>query len=126
VLRAIASERVDVMGHPSARKLGVRPEIELDWEAVFAAAREHGVALEVNSLPQRLDLDGDVVRSALEAGVSLAISTDAHSTGELEALERGIGQARRGWAEPRHVINALDLPSLRARLSRHHPHARRA
>src|SRR5262249_12488313 len=122
VIRAIESDLVDVMGHPSTRKLGGRPEADVDWDAVFTAARAHGVALEVNCLPDCRDLDGALCRRAIAAGCDVAISTDSHSTHQLGALPAGIGQARRGWVGRDRVITALSVEQLLDRFSRHHAH----
>jgi DNA polymerase (family 10) len=124
VVRALESDLVDVMGHPSTRKLGGRAEIDVDWDAVFAAARAHGVALEVNCLPDRLDLDGALARRAIAAGCHVAISTDSHSTAQLAALPAGLGQARRGRVPAGRVITALPVEELLDRFAAHHPHLR--
>lgn len=116
VLRALAHPSVDILGHPTARLIGRRPAIELDLEAVFRTAEARGVILEVNAQPDRLDLDDVAVRAALEHGVRLAISTDAHSTAELELMGWGVGQARRGWATREAVVNTRSLAALRALL----------
>lgn len=121
VLEALAHPAVDILGHPTARLLGKRPPMALDLEPIFRAAAAHGVILEVNAQPDRLDLDDVAVRAALEQGVKLAISTDAHSTAELGFMRWGVGQARRGWAGAKAVVNTRPLAQLRSLL-----HQRRA
>jgi DNA polymerase (family 10) len=105
---------VDVIAHPSGRMLNGRDDLDLDWDAVFAAAAETGTALEINGSPQRLDLDAERARRAVGAGCLLAIDSDAHRTEELSYLRWGVGQARRAWVEPRHVLNARSLDELLA------------
>lgn len=113
VLQALAHPAVDILGHPTGRLLGRRPPMALELGEVFRAAAARGVILEVNAQPDRLDLDDVAVRAALDQGVRLAISTDAHSTAELGFMRWGIGQARRGWAGARAVVNTRPLAQLR-------------
>lgn len=113
MVRAMESERVDVLGHPTGRLLGARDPYEVDVEAVVDAAARTGTALEINAAPERLDLRDKDVRLARERGARLAIGTDAHSCAQLRHMPLGVGTARRGWAEPRDVINTLPLASLR-------------
>ena len=89
-----------------------RPPNALDLEAVFEVALETGVALETNGLPARLDLSGEEVRLALEAGVPIVASTDAHSVGGLENMRLAVATARRGWATAANVINCRPLAEL--------------
>jgi DNA polymerase (family 10) len=114
VLNAVRNPYVDVIGHPSGRLLGQREGSALDLEAVIQAAAETGTALEVNSIPTRLDLDDVHVRRAIEQGVKIAINSDAHHPGGLENLAYGIATARRGWATAGDVLNTLPLPRRRA------------
>jgi DNA polymerase (family 10) len=118
ILRAIEHARCHVLGHPTGRLLGVRPAYRVDLHRVLAAAKEHGVALELNSQPERLDLDDVWCRAAKELGVAIVISSDAHSVDELAFLRYGVFQARRGWLERRDVLNALPWPQLRSKLRR--------
>jgi DNA polymerase (family 10) len=85
----------------------------VDYERLAAAAAEHDTALEVNASPYRLDLAGEAVKFAVEAGALVAIDTDAHSPGELDHARYGIHTARRGWASEADVLNARDLGGLR-------------
>jgi DNA polymerase (family 10) len=114
VLKALRNPYVDVIGHPSGRLLGQREESAVDLEAVLQAAAETGTALEVNSIPARLDLDDIHVRRATELGVKIAINSDAHHPGGLENLVYGLATARRGWARPSDVLNTFTLDELRA------------
>lgn len=110
--RALAHPRCDLLGHPSGRAIGTRAPLELDLPRVLAAAKAHGVALELDSQPERLDLDDRAARAAKEAGVLVAISSDAHSAEQLGLLELGVAQARRAWLERADVLNTRTLAQL--------------
>ena len=116
LVRAIRNRHVHIIGHPTARLINERPPIRLDLEQVYRAAAEHGVLLEVNAQPSRLDLDDVAVRGAIGAGVQLVISTDAHAPAELRFQRWGVDQARRGWATKRDVVNTLPLEQFVARI----------
>lgn len=108
VIRAISHPAVRVLGHATGRQIGRREPSMLDFDAVFAAAAEHGVAVELNAQPFRLDLNDTLVRRAHESGVLVSIGTDAHSTRSLDFMRGGVDQARRGWLERAHVVNAME------------------
>jgi DNA polymerase (family X) len=118
LLRAIHNPHVDMIAHPTGRILNHRPGADLDMEAVFAAAAATGTLLEVNSGPDRLDLDAGHVRRALELGVDLALNTDAHHPADLAWVRLGLLTARRGWAPAERIVNCWPLERLRARLGR--------
>ena len=105
VLAAIRSPHVDAIGHPTGRLLSRREPLALDMDAVIEAAAETGTALEINANPDRLDLNDEYARQAAEAGVRLAINTDAHAVEHLAFLEYGIATAQRGWVRPQDVLN---------------------
>lgn len=113
-LTAIRSPHVDVIAHPSGRMINGRPDLDLDWDEVFAAAAETGTALEINGSPPRLDLSAERARRAVAAGCLLAIDSDAHRIEELDFLRWGVDQARRGWVEPGDVLNTRSLDELLA------------
>jgi putative hydrolase len=121
MLAAIASPHVDVLGHCTGRMgMGARrrPESQFDAGAVFAACREHGVAVEINCRPERQDPPDGLLRQAADAGCLFAIDTDAHAPGQLDWLENGCERAERAGITPDRVINtraAADLSSHRAR-----------
>ncbi len=114
VCHALASPHVSCLSHPTGRLLTRRPESAVDLDQVYAVAVEHGVALEVNGLPPRLDLSGEHVRDALRAGARVVCSTDAHSVAGLANMEFSVATARRGWATAAQVLNTGSLESLRA------------
>lgn len=107
--RALAHPSVDVLGHPTARLLGRRPPVQMDRDRVLRAAADHGVLVEVNAQPERLDLDDVGVRAAIALGIKLVISSDAHGVNELRHMRWGVDQARRGWATKRDVANTLPV-----------------
>jgi len=112
IIRALRSGVVDVLGHPTGRRIGHRDAYQLDLEAVLEVAREEGVALEVNAMPERLDLSDRACRLAKEAGVRVAISTDAHVAEHLANIRNGVWVARRGWLGPEDVMNTRALEEL--------------
>jgi DNA polymerase (family 10) len=117
LVAAVEHPQVDVLGHPSGRLLNQRAGLEFDAERVAEAAAREGVALEVNANPNRLDLWGEAVRTAVEAGATVAIDTDAHVPAELDFLRYGVHTARRGWAEPGDVLNARPAGDVRSFLA---------
>ncbi|WP_459864477.1 DNA polymerase/3'-5' exonuclease PolX [Endothiovibrio diazotrophicus] len=116
ILRAMESRYFSILAHPFQRMINERPPLELDIERIIRAARERGCFLELNATPKRLDLDDRYLYMAREAGVMVAIDADAHHPLQLDHLRHGALQARRGWLEPRHVINTRPLDELRALL----------
>jgi DNA polymerase (family 10) len=114
---ALRNPYVRCLSHPKGRYINRRPENELDLERTFEVALEEGVALEVNGLPDRLDLSGEHVREALEAGIEIVCSTDAHSVRGLDNMELSVATARRGWATAAHVVNTRPLSRLTRRRS---------
>ena len=111
--RAVTSEHVDCLAHPTGRKIGERPPYDADWDLVFRAAAEHACALEINANPIRLDLSAELARRAilvsqgLATGCKLAIGSDAHAPEHFDFLRLGILTARRGWATAKDVVNTL-------------------
>jgi DNA polymerase (family 10) len=112
VIRAIEHPSVHVIGHLTGRRIGSRAPIELDLEAVFAAAGRTGTALEVNSHPDRLDLKDEHILWAKRHGVRFAVTTDAHSTVHLALRRFGVATAQRGWLTKDDVIDAWPLTKL--------------
>jgi DNA polymerase (family X) len=115
---AFRSPHVDIISHPSGRKIDVRPELDLDWPAFYQEAAEGGKLLEVNGSDERLDLDEHRIREALAAGCRFTIDSDAHYLGEFENVRWGLGIARRGWLEARDVANTLPREAFLAALRR--------
>jgi len=113
-VRACENPYVNIIGHPTTRMIGKRPGVDVDLDAVFAAAARTGTALEVNAYPDRLDLRDEHIRWAKRHGVKFSIDTDSHSTVHLGFLRYGVGTAQRGWLTAEDVINTWPLDKLRA------------
>jgi DNA polymerase (family 10) len=113
IIRAIENPFTMMIGHPTGRLLGSRPGYAVDLSAVIDAAADHGVALEINASPYRLDLESDAVMEAKSKGVMLSVNTDAHAVSNLNQMPLGITIARRGWLESANLINTLSLDDFR-------------
>lgn len=118
VLRAMMHPAVDILAHPTGRRINRREPFELDVEGVLEAASELSVAVELNANPNRLDLNDVHVHRAKELGVPVVISTDAHSPRGLMDMRFGVDQARRGWLEAADVLNTKSAAEFRAWLGR--------
>ncbi len=118
MLRAISNPLVNTLNHPHGRKLRRRDGYAVDMQAVIERAAANGCALELNATPDRLDLNGAWARRALALGARFTISSDAHSTRELEFMQWGVGSGRRGWLTAQDVLNTRPLDELRAVLAR--------
>jgi DNA polymerase (family 10) len=114
VTEAMRHPAVRALSHPKGRILNHRPENALDLDEVFSVATETGVALEVNGLPDRLDLSAAHVREAHEAGVELVLNSDAHSAGGLDALELALATARKGSTRVGSVVNCRPVDEVLA------------
>ena len=124
ILAAIENPYVQIIGHPTGRLILQREPFEYDMEKIFLAAAKHGVAMECDAYPDRLDLRDVHLRMAKQLGVKIVISTDSHRTTHLGFMKYGVQTARRGWIEKHDVLNTLSLPQLLSRL-RQKPHSRR-
>jgi DNA polymerase (family X) len=113
ICRALERPCVNILAHPSGRLLLKRAPYEFDFPEVVKTARENRVALEINGYPARLDLNDTMARTARDSGALLVINTDGHDRDMLRYMDYGVATARRGWLEPRDVINALPLDELR-------------
>ena len=118
VIKAMNNPYVSIIAHPTGRLIGQRDPCEIDMDRVISAAHRTGCYLEINAQPDRLDLNDLHVHAAKQAGVKLAISTDAHSTDSFQYIRFGIDQARRGWLTADDVVNTKPLATLRRALSR--------
>jgi DNA polymerase (family 10) len=119
IVRALGHPHVDVLAHPTGRLIGSREPYDVDMDTVFAAARAHGKAIEINSSPDRLDLSDVHARRAAELGIPIAISTDTHYLSNFDFLEYGVAVARRAWITAAHVLNARPLGELLAWTASH-------
>jgi DNA polymerase (family 10) len=117
VIKAIANPDVDILAHPTCRLIGEREPVAIDLEAVFQAALKHSKIIEINSMPERLDLKDTHAFRARDLGLKLAIGSDAHSVAHLDFMRFGVGVARRAWCEPKHILNTLSVEELLAVLN---------
>jgi DNA polymerase (family X) len=109
MLAAIENPYAQIIGHPTGRLLLRREALDYDVEKVLDACAKHGVAMECNSYPDRLDLKDVYLRMCKERGVKVVISTDSHNAGNLAFIRYGVRMARRGWLEKKDVINTLPV-----------------
>ncbi|NUR88944.1 MAG: DNA polymerase/3'-5' exonuclease PolX [Nonomuraea sp.] len=113
-IAACENPYVDVIGHPTTRKIGKRPQVDADWEAVFRAAARTGTVVEIDSFPDRSDLPADLVRLAKHHGVKFSIDSDSHAIPHLAHQRFGIGIAQRAWLTGEDVVNTWPLERLLA------------
>ena len=118
VIRAIRHPSVDILAHPTGRRINRREPFEMDVEAVLEVAAAASVAVELNANPNRLDLNDVHVHRAQELGVPVVISTDAHSPRGLADMRFGVDQARRGWLEAADVLNTRSVEDMKTWLGR--------
>ncbi|MEF8880209.1 MAG: DNA polymerase/3'-5' exonuclease PolX [Candidatus Nanohaloarchaea archaeon] len=116
IIEVLDSHPVDILAHPLNRKINSREPLDLDLERLVEKAAEEKVALEINSQPDRLDLPWDLVKQHRDK-LKFVVSTDAHATGELDFIDIGVAQARRGWLEKKDVLNARNLEELKNHFS---------
>ena len=114
LLNAINNPHVDIIGHPTGRKIPDRESADLDMEAILQAAAKSGVAMEINASPYRLDLDDKYARRAKELGVRISINTDSHSERDMDAMGFGVKIARRAWLTAGDVVNTWPTEKLLA------------
>ena len=112
IIIAMKNPHIDIIAHPTGRLLGKRAAYNLDIEKILRVAKETNTILEINSFPQRLDLNDINIKRAIEIGVKLIINSDAHQTNQMKSMEFGVYQARRGWAEKKNILNTFSLSKL--------------
>ncbi len=105
IIKAMKNPYINIISHPTGRILKRRDEYQIDFDKILRAAKVTGTVLEINSFPERLDLNDIHIRRAKEEGVKMIINTDAHQRDQLRYIEFGIAQARRGWAEVKDIVN---------------------
>lgn len=118
ILRAIRNPHVDIIGHPTGQLIGSRAGAPIDIDAIARAAAENGTLLEINSGPERLDLEAASARRALELGARITINSDAHHPDNLQWIRLGVLTARRGWIEAKNVANTWSLEELKRWIAR--------
>jgi len=112
LVSAIENENVDIIAHPTGRIIGQREPYDIDLQAVFEAAARTGTAMEINAYPTRLDLSDVNAKAAKEAGVKMAINSDAHDIEQLTTMKYGVNVGRRAWLESHDLLNAMPLSDL--------------
>lgn len=118
LISTIHNEYVSTIGHPTGRLIQRRHPYPLDLKRVMSVAADQRVMMEINALPNRLDLNDVSSKTAMEQGVSMSIGTDAHTLGQLKYLPLGVSVARRGWLQPRNIANTLDINELLIKVSK--------
>jgi DNA polymerase (family 10) len=114
LVAAATHPEVDIIGHPTGRRLNERGGLDVDVDRLAGVAADHGTALEINANPRRLDLAGQAVTTAVEQGARVVVDTDAHRTSSYEFVRYGVHTARRGWAEAGDVLNTRDADGVAA------------
>ena len=112
IIKAMENSNVDIISHPTGRILQRREEYEIDFDKILKVAKETGTVLEINASPYRLDLKDANIRKAKQMGVKMVINTDSHQEEQMDFMEYGVSQARRGWAEKGDIINTQPLEKL--------------
>ncbi|HMK45818.1 MAG TPA: PHP domain-containing protein, partial [Methanocella sp.] len=118
-IKALENDHLTILAHPTSRILGRREPTAIDIDRIVEAAKDNGKVLEVNAYPDRLDLDDSNIRKAVDAGVIICINSDSHSAMDLDTLQFGIDNARRGWATRARVLNTLSTEALLEYLDRY-------
>jgi DNA polymerase (family 10) len=118
ILKAIYNPCVDIISHPFAGLINKRPPTKINWEMVLTAVKQTDTILEINANPLRLDLEASRIRGAEKEGVKFIINSDTHSLGDMNQIEYGVGEARRGWAEKENIINSFSLAHLTKQFKR--------
>jgi len=116
IIQAISNPNADILFHPTGRRIGKREPYRVKMDELIAAAKKTKTVLEINSMPERSDLQPEYIRQCVKAGVKMSISSDAHNQKHLNFLEYGVSQARRGWARKQDIINAWPLAKMRTML----------
>jgi len=118
IIKAMKNPNIDIISHPTGRILKKRDEYEIDFDKLLKVAKETGTILEINSWPERLDLNDINIKKAKETGVKMIIDTDSHQKDQMRFIELGISQARRGWATIEDIVNVHSLEKFLGSLKR--------
>jgi DNA polymerase (family 10) len=105
VLKGLSHKKAKILAHPTGRLLNSRTGYNMEWKEIFSFCKSERKAIEINSWPYRLDLPDSLVRQAVEMGVTLVIDSDSHATEHMDIMRFGVYVARRGWAEPKNILN---------------------
>lgn len=118
ILKAMDNRHVNCIAHPTGRLIFTRNGYELEWDKIFKKCVEKNVALEINAQPDRLDINDEIAREAVKAGVMLMINTDAHSVSQMDFMRYGVLQARRAWCEKKNVLNCLSYKEFMRKIKK--------
>jgi len=113
IVKACRNKYVQIIAHPTGRLWGAREAYEIDFDEILKVCLDTGTALEINSFPQRLDLNDIHCRMAKDFGVKLVVNTDAHIVQQMELMNLGVACGRRGWLEKKNILNTLPLEKLK-------------
>lgn len=108
VLKGLAHPKAKILSHPTGRLLNQRNGYDLDWSKIFAFCKENTKALEINAWPDRTDLPDTIIRQSVANGVKMVIDTDSHTASQMTAMRYGVWNARRGWAQKKDILNAME------------------
>lgn len=112
IVRCLESNMVDIMAHPTDRLINQRPPINADWDRIFEVAKDHGVVMEIDSFPDRLDLNDEGIFKARQYNLKFSIDTDSHRTTHMQLMRYGVGTAKRGWLKREDVINTRNYKEI--------------
>ncbi|MEM4245004.1 MAG: DNA polymerase/3'-5' exonuclease PolX [Candidatus Nanoarchaeia archaeon] len=112
LIAALENPYVNILGHPTGRLIAHREAYDFDFDKILEVAKKNKKFLEINCVPDRMDLPPNLIKAAVDNGVKLAIGTDAHNLDQLSFIHEGVSLARRGWCEKKDVLNTYDLPQL--------------
>lgn len=112
VLGGLSHPKAKILAHPTGRMIGGRSGYQLDWEKVFAFCKEQNKALEINCWPERSDLPDTLIKQAVIHNIKLVIDTDSHAVSHMQYMYYGVWMARRGWAEKKDILNAMEYNEL--------------
>ncbi len=112
VIKGLSHPKAKILAHPTGRLLNERSGYELDFETLFKFCKENNKALEINAYPNRLDLEGPLIKMAIEFEIKLTIDTDSHQVSQMSLMPYGVSQARRGWATKKDILNCANYEDV--------------
>lgn len=112
VIKGLSHPKAKILAHPTGRLLNERSGYELDFETLFKFCKENNKALEINAYPNRLDLEGPLIKMAIDFGIKLTIDTDSHQVSQMSLMPYGVSQARRGWATKKDILNCANYEDV--------------
>lgn len=113
IITAMENKHFNILAHPTGKMIGKRESINANWKKIFDFAKENKIIFEINSQPSRLDFNGIFVKKVIDSGAKITVNSDSHNTKGFYYLKYGIGMARRGWCEKKHVINTYNFDKIK-------------